>query len=213
MSSDATLKTADFGLSCFFTPGTKESQACGTPTYIAPEVIREKYDEKADIWSIGEQPRHKTYPALLSFVSFYWPREEIDALNGFVLKVGRRRLEFELYRASCLSVSLTTLRIFGVLCGHNLLLQLLLQLISAFDCHSCRFWHLGVILYIMLSGKMPFYGKTDTQCLKSTLRGQYTFNHPNWRTVSKEAKEVVRLMLTYDPAKRPSAAELLGEMD
>ncbi|KEH24281.1 calcium-dependent protein kinase 1 isoform X1 [Medicago truncatula] len=50
---DSTLKAIDFGLSSFFKPGEKFSDAVGSPYYMAPEVIRECYGPEADVWSAG----------------------------------------------------------------------------------------------------------------------------------------------------------------
>ena len=36
-----------------FDPKVKMTELHGTPYYIAPEVIKRKYDEKCDIWSCG----------------------------------------------------------------------------------------------------------------------------------------------------------------
>jgi len=47
------IKVIDFGLSRFYNPNKKMCQRLGTPYYIAPEVLKKKYDEKCDIWSIG----------------------------------------------------------------------------------------------------------------------------------------------------------------
>ena len=47
------VKVIDFGLSRTFTKDKKLCQRLGTPYYIAPEVLKKKYDEKCDIWSIG----------------------------------------------------------------------------------------------------------------------------------------------------------------
>jgi calcium-dependent protein kinase len=47
------IKVIDFGLSRLFTRDKKMSQRLGTPYYIAPEILKKKYDEKCDIWSIG----------------------------------------------------------------------------------------------------------------------------------------------------------------
>eukprot|EP01129_Flabellula_baltica_P005692 TRINITY_DN2075_c0_g1_i1.p1 TRINITY_DN2075_c0_g1~~TRINITY_DN2075_c0_g1_i1.p1 ORF type:complete len:472 (-),score=103.97 TRINITY_DN2075_c0_g1_i1:458-1873(-) len=47
------IKISDFGLSKDFMKSSL-STSCGTPEYVAPEVIlSEPYDEAADIWSIG----------------------------------------------------------------------------------------------------------------------------------------------------------------
>ena len=48
------LKITDFGFSCFYVPGDFLS-ACGSPLFMAPEVLMRKKDfnEKADIFSIG----------------------------------------------------------------------------------------------------------------------------------------------------------------
>ncbi|GIY36443.1 hypothetical protein CDAR_561252 [Caerostris darwini] len=52
--SEITLKIADFGFARFLTDGGMAATLCGSPMYMAPEVIMSlKYDAKADLWSIG----------------------------------------------------------------------------------------------------------------------------------------------------------------
>ena len=50
------LKLVDFGLSKKFLESNKRIKlfrVCGSPTYIAPEVLTANYDERCDIWSAG----------------------------------------------------------------------------------------------------------------------------------------------------------------
>eukprot|EP01129_Flabellula_baltica_P007091 TRINITY_DN2728_c0_g1_i7.p1 TRINITY_DN2728_c0_g1~~TRINITY_DN2728_c0_g1_i7.p1 ORF type:complete len:561 (-),score=138.61 TRINITY_DN2728_c0_g1_i7:306-1988(-) len=46
-------KLADFGVSTESTDYTKHHTVIGTPYWMAPEVIKEKYDQPVDIWSLG----------------------------------------------------------------------------------------------------------------------------------------------------------------
>jgi len=47
-------KLTDFGWSNYIFNGIKRTTMCGTPVYMAPEIIREQpHDEKVDIWCIG----------------------------------------------------------------------------------------------------------------------------------------------------------------
>jgi len=51
---DCDIKIADFGLSTRFNGPKSLTTMCGTPGYIAPEVLnRKRYDAAADIWSLG----------------------------------------------------------------------------------------------------------------------------------------------------------------
>merc|ERR1719391_973358 len=53
---DATgyTKLTDFGFSKRLAPGEKSWTFCGTPEYVAPEIITNKsHDHRADIWSVG----------------------------------------------------------------------------------------------------------------------------------------------------------------
>lgn len=52
-TKDAQIKIVDFGLSSYFDSKKKMKERLGTAYYIAPEVLRQKYDEKCDVWSIG----------------------------------------------------------------------------------------------------------------------------------------------------------------
>lgn len=48
------LKLCDFGISLKIEPDTYYTDRCGTPAYIAPEIIKSKYKNfKSDYWSLG----------------------------------------------------------------------------------------------------------------------------------------------------------------
>jgi len=47
------IKVADFGSSCLLDKKRKLSGCFGSSYYIAPEVLRNSYDEKCDEWSCG----------------------------------------------------------------------------------------------------------------------------------------------------------------
>jgi len=52
-SADARVKLIDFGLSSVFDGEAPMTSSCGTLYYVAPEVLRRKYDIKCDMWSVG----------------------------------------------------------------------------------------------------------------------------------------------------------------
>jgi len=51
------IRIIDFGLSIDFDPETtktnKFTNLVGTPHYLAPEIIKQEYDENCDIWALG----------------------------------------------------------------------------------------------------------------------------------------------------------------
>lgn len=74
----------------------------------------------------------------------------------------------------------------------------------------CDIWSVGVILYILLSGKPPFYGDDDKEILNSVRIGTYSLSGPEWRNISSEAKDLIKQMLTYDPNQRITADKALN---
>lgn len=115
------VKITDFGLSRIVDEKGEMSTLCGTPQYMAPEILlRMKYSSKADVWSIG------------------------------------------------------------------------------------------VIIYVILSGRHPFNGPKINDILKKIQAGPLDFSHPVWRAVSPLAKDVIRSILVIDPEKRPSVDKVLA---
>jgi serine/threonine protein kinase len=71
-------------------------------------------------------------------------------------------------------------------------------------------WSAGVVLYLMLCGRLPFMGTTDRQVVTAVLYKEPDFSGPGWQEVSQEARTLVRSMLVKDPRNRATIASLLA---
>lgn len=65
---------------------------------------------------------------------------------------------------------------------------------------KCDLWSVGVILYILLSGKPPFDGNDDKEIVNSVRIGTYSLSGAEWKNISNDAKDLIKRMLTYDPS-------------
>ena len=73
---------------------------------------------------------------------------------------------------------------------------------------KCDIWACGVILYIMLCGKPPFYSQNEEELKKNICSMKYTFDYPEFKKVSQDAIDLIKKILV-PPDKRLSAAEIL----
>lgn len=70
---------------------------------------------------------------------------------------------------------------------------------------KCDIWSCGVILYVLLVGYPPFDGNGDEEIFKAVKKGKYDFKGDEWKSISKEAKNLISKMLTYNPENRINA--------
>lgn len=84
------------------------------------------------------------------------------------------------------------------------------QVLKGMYDEKCDIWSCGVIAYILLCGYPPFFGEKDEDILARVKKGEYEFPSPDWDGISAGAKDFIRQMLTFDPAKRPSADKVLA---
>ncbi|XP_039292868.1 serine/threonine-protein kinase unc-51 isoform X2 [Nilaparvata lugens] len=112
------LKIADFGFARFLQDGVMAATLCGSPMYMAPEVIMSlQYDAKADLWSLGtivfqcltgRAPFQAQTPQALK--QFYEKNANLapkippgtsadlqDLLNGLLRRNASERLEFDAF--------------------------------------------------------------------------------------------------------------------
>lgn len=68
----------------------------------------------------------------------------------------------------------------------------------------------GVLLYIALSGALPFRGRTPEQVFSNILKGRVAFPAARWSLVSLEARDLVQKLLSFNPEDRPTARQALS---
>ena len=71
-------------------------------------------------------------------------------------------------------------------------------------------WSLGVIFFMMLSGRTPFGGDDDYEIQENVRKGNFEMRGKHWRTVSTEARHFIKCLLEMDVDSRYSAEQALN---
>jgi calcium-dependent protein kinase len=70
-------------------------------------------------------------------------------------------------------------------------------------------WSVGVILYTLVSGYLPFQGKSQTELFNRINNLKFHFSHEEFKSVSKECKDLISQLLVKETSTRLSAAKAL----
>ena len=70
-------------------------------------------------------------------------------------------------------------------------------------------WFLGLFMYLLISGSVPFNGTTDSEIKEDILYHSIQFNDDAWLSVSAQLDEIITGLLTKNPKKRWTVDRLL----
>ncbi|TMS38626.1 hypothetical protein L596_005310 [Steinernema carpocapsae] len=70
-------------------------------------------------------------------------------------------------------------------------------------------WSVGVLSYILLSGLSPFGGENDEETLKNVKNCDWNMDDPSFSSISDNAKDFIRKLLSAEPTERINIHEAL----
>lgn len=73
-------------------------------------------------------------------------------------------------------------------------------------------WSVGVIMFLLLRGDLPFHGKTKNEIIQKTLHADVNLEgDAAWHSISPSGKALLKGLLTKDPSKRLTAQDALRQ--
>lgn len=86
------------------------------------------------------------------------------------------------------------------------------QVLQGKYCQESDLWSIGVIMYVVLCGYPPFHGDNDADILAKVRLGRFRFEAQDWKSVSEDAKNLIRMLLKMDPKERFTAQQALNDV-
>lgn len=74
---------------------------------------------------------------------------------------------------------------------------------------QCDMWSLGVMVFILLGGYAPFEEPDQRTLFMKIIKADYEFHEEYWSSISDDAKDFIRCLLTLGPRKRLTASQAL----
>jgi calcium-dependent protein kinase len=75
---------------------------------------------------------------------------------------------------------------------------------------KCDLWSCGVIMYLLLSGRVPFNGKDDEEIFKNVRKGKYDLSEDPFDKISDECRSLLTGLLNMNNSKRLNSYEALN---
>jgi serine/threonine protein kinase len=70
-------------------------------------------------------------------------------------------------------------------------------------------WSVGCIIFLLLSGNLPFMGRSQKELFRKIVSGKFEFDEEDWCDVSNDAKDLVQKLLVLDPDERLTSSQAL----
>ena len=65
------------------------------------------------------------------------------------------------------------------------------------------------MMYVILSGFLPFHGSNQAEVYRAVREGTFDFNHSEFDAVYPSAKDLIKRLLTVDKTKRLTCSQAL----
>jgi calcium-dependent protein kinase len=75
--------------------------------------------------------------------------------------------------------------------------------------YQCDIWGIGVIMFFLLSGKLPFYDENKVELFKKIKNDELSFKGESWKNISFDAIKLLMILLSKNPKNRPEAKMIL----